>query len=264
MKRVTIFAYGVASYVIFLATFLYAMGFIGNFGVPKSIDSGREVPLAQAILTNAALLGIFAVQHSVMARKWFKRAWTRIVPEPAERSTYVLFSSLCLIAMFYFWEPMGGVIWNVENAAGRMALQGVFFLGFGIVLVSTFLINHFDLFGLRQVYLYLAGRRYTALKFRTPMLYQHVRHPLYLGWLLAFWAAPTMTAAHLLFALATTIYIFIAIQFEEHDLVRDHGEVYRRYKQSTPMIIPVKAPPSKRTAGPTPSRVGTAAAGGSV
>jgi methanethiol S-methyltransferase len=256
VKRVTIFAYGVASYAVFLVTFLYAIGFLGNFAVPKSIDSGRETSLPMAILTNAALLGIFAMQHSIMARKWFKRAWTQIVPEPAERSTYVLFSSVCMIAMFYFWEPMGGVIWEVTHPAARMAIQAVFFLGFAIVLVSTFLINHFDLFGLRQVYLYLRNTRYTPLRFNTPMFYRYVRHPLYFGWLLAFWAAPTMTAAHLLFALATTAYIFIAIQFEERDLVRDHGELYRRYKQKTPMIVPLgKAPASRpyRTAGEMPA-----------
>jgi protein-S-isoprenylcysteine O-methyltransferase Ste14 len=259
VKRVTVFAYGVASYAVFFATFLYAVGFIGNFGVPKTIDGERQVPLIQAMLTNMGLLGLFAVQHSVMARRWFKRAWTRIVPEPAERSTYVLLSSLCLIAMFYFWEPMGGPIWSVENPTARLALMAIFFLGFAIVLVSTFLINHFDLFGLRQVYLYLRGRRYTTLQFRTPAFYRYVRHPLYFGWLLAFWAAPDMTAAHLLFALLTTAYIFMAIQWEERDLVRDHGELYRQYRRTTPMILPRLKGESQTPVTPPQVGVGNAA-----
>ncbi|HEX6044725.1 MAG TPA: isoprenylcysteine carboxylmethyltransferase family protein [Pyrinomonadaceae bacterium] len=238
--RVTTFVYGSVSYLIFFATFLYAIGFLGNVMVPKSIDSGRTAPLGVALLVNAGLLAIFAVQHSVMARPWFKRMWTRVIPKQAERSTYVLLSSLALILLFWLWQPMGGVVWSVEQPALRMVLYGLFALGFGIVLISTFLINHFDLFGLRQVYLYLRGKEYSQLRFGTPLLYRHVRHPLYLGWLLAFWSTPTMTIAHLVFAIATTVYIFLAIQFEEKDLLDTFGDDYRRYRENVPMIVPVR------------------------
>ena len=239
-RRVATFVYGVLCYLLFFGTFLYAIGFIGDVMVPKSIDSGRTGPLGEALLINAALLTLFAVQHSTMARPWFKKVWTRIVPKPAERSTYVLLSSLALILLFALWQPIGGVVWKVEQPALRAILYGLFGLGFLLVLLSTFLINHFDLFGLRQVYLYLRGKEYTQLRFGTPILYRHVRHPLYLGWLFAFWATPTMTIAHLVFALATTAYIFLAIQFEEKDLIDVYGDDYKRYKQSVPMIVPVR------------------------
>lgn len=238
LKRVAVFVYGVVSYAVFFATFLYAVGFIGNLVVPKSMDSPAQRPFLQALGIDLLLLGVFAVQHSVMARPWFKRAWTKIVPEPAERSTYVLFSSLALIALFAFWQPLGGVVWDIESAAGRMLMYNIFGLGFALVLVSTFLINHFDLFGLRQVWLYLQGKPYTHLQFRTPLFYKYVRHPLYVGWFLAFWAAPTMTATHLLFAIMTSSYILMAIRWEEKDLIVVHGEKYARYRESVPMIIP--------------------------
>jgi methanethiol S-methyltransferase len=235
--RIAAFVYGVACYLAFFASFLYAVGFLGNIVVPKSIDSGLQGSLMRALLVDAALLGAFAVQHSIMARTWFKKAWTRIVPQVVERSTYVLFSSAALILLFWKWQPMGGVIWNLDSATARYALGATFVLGWLTVLVATFLINHFDLFGLRQVWLYLRGREYTQLEFRTPAIYQHVRHPLYVGWLMVFWSAPVMTAAHLVFAVATTAYILIAIQFEERDLVKLHGE-YAEYRRRVPMIIP--------------------------
>jgi len=236
--RIAIFVYGVVSYAIFFGTFLYAFGFVGNVGVPKSIDSGADDSFLVALAVNALLLGVFAVQHSVMARPAFKRAWTRVVPEPAERSTYVLLSSLALILLFWQWRPMGVVVWNVEGETARLVLQAICVVGWLTVLVSTFLINHFDLFGLRQVWLHLLGRPYTQLVFRTPGPYRVVRHPLYVGWLLAFWATPTMTIAHLVFALLTTGYILTAIQLEERDLIDAHGESYRRYRDSVPMLIP--------------------------
>src|SRR5207302_11089919 len=198
--------------------------FIVNFGVPQSIDSGPHRPFTYALALNAALLGLFAVQHSLMARQWFKRAWTRLVPAAVERSTYVLFSSLALLLLFWKWEPMGRVIWNVNNPDGQIALNALYGLGVLIILAATFLINHFDLFGLRQVWLNLRGSPYTSLSFSTPGMYRVVRHPLYVGWLLMFWAAPVMTTAHLVFTLGTTAYILIAIQFEERDLVRSHKE----------------------------------------
>ena len=238
-KRIAAFSYGLACYLVCLVVFAYAVGFLGNVGVPKSIDSGPQSPFLYALAINAALLGLFALQHSIMARQWFKTAWTRLVPAAVERSTYVLFSSLALLLLFWKWQPMGGVIWNVERDAGRLTLYALYAAGWVTVLITTFLINHFDLFGLRQVWLYLRRRPYTPLGFRTPGPYRFVRHPLYVGWLLVFWAAPVMTAAHLVFAIACTAYILIAIQFEERDLVQAHRE-YAEYRRRVPMILPIR------------------------
>src|SRR2546429_3224964 len=238
LKRILFFAYGTFSYLIFLGTFLYALCFIGNFGVPRTLDGPTSGPLGVSFAIDAGLLALFAVQHSVMARKWFKEWWTRMVPREVERSTYVLFSSLALILLFWQWRPLGGVIWSVENPAGRLVLRGLFAFGWGLVLVSTFLINHFDLFGLRQVWLYLLGRSDKTVRFRTPGPYRLVRHPLYVGWLFAFWMTPVMTLAHLLFSIATTAYILLAIQFEERDLIHAHGLTYEKYRRYVPMLIP--------------------------
>ena len=237
-KRILFFAYGVFSYLIFLGTFLYAVGFIGNFGVSRTLDGEASGHFGTNLAINVGLLVLFAVQHSVMARKWFKERWTRVVPQPIERSTYVLFSSIALILLFWQWRPLGVVVWSVENPIGVFALRGLFDFGWLLVLLSTFFINHFDLFGLRQVWLYLLGKPYKTLEFGTPALYRLVRHPLYVGWFFAFWMTPLMTFAHLLFAVATAAYILLAIQFEERDLVREHGESYEAYRRAVPMLIP--------------------------
>jgi protein-S-isoprenylcysteine O-methyltransferase Ste14 len=238
LKRLTFGLYGLACYVIFLGTFLYAIGFIGNLGTPTALDGSTSEPFARALAIDVALLGLFAVQHSVMARQWFKRWWTRVVPKPIERSTYVLFSSLALMLLFWQWRPVGIEVWSVSDPGGRALLRILFAFGWILVLVATFLINHFDLFGLRQVWLYLVQRPYTALRFATPGPYRLVRHPLYVGWFFAFWMTPTMTLAHLVFAVATTTYILLAIQFEESDLVRFHGSAYEEYRRRVPMLIP--------------------------
>jgi protein-S-isoprenylcysteine O-methyltransferase Ste14 len=237
-KRILFFSYGALSYLIFLGTFLYALCFVGNFWVPRTLDGPANGPLWVGLALDAGLLALFATQHSVMARRWFKDWWTRVVPGPLERSTYVLFSSLALVLLFWQWRPLGGVVWSVEAPAARLVLWALFAFGWGLVLVSTFLINHFDLFGLRQVWLYLLGRPYTPLRFGAPALYRVVRHPLYVGWFFAFWMTPTMTLAHLLFSVATTAYILLAIRFEERDLSREHGEAYEAYRRSVPMLVP--------------------------
>jgi len=231
-------AYGVISYLIFFATFLYAVAFVGDLPVPKTIDSGPAGPLVTSLIINAALLSLFAVQHSLMARPAFKRWWTRIVPPPVERSTYVLFASLALIVMYVFWRPLPQVIWAAGPGYVGTGLTVLFWVGWAIVLISTFLISHFELFGLKQVWDRLRQRQAGENEFRTPGFYRIVRHPIYLGFILAFWATPTMTLGHLIFAVGTLGYILIAIQLEERDLVGAFGERYQAYRKQVGMLWP--------------------------
>jgi protein-S-isoprenylcysteine O-methyltransferase Ste14 len=244
VKRLAYFCYGCFAYLVFLGTFLYAVAFVGGFAVPTRLDGAPNGPWALSLAIDAGLLTVFAVQHSVMARRWFKEWWTQLIPWTIERSTYVLAASLALMLLFWQWRPLGGAVWSVENSAGRAVLWALFGAGWTLVLVTTFLINHFDLFGLRQVWLPLIGRPYSKLAFRTPGPYRLVRHPLYLGFLLAFWMTPTMTLAHLVFAIATTAYILLAIQFEERDLVTEHGATYEAYRRQVPMIVPGRPAPT--------------------
>jgi len=236
-KRCTIFLYGVLSYAVFFGSFLWAVGFIGNFGVPHTLDGLPAMPFGTALAIDLGLLALFAIQHSVMARPAFKRWLTRVIPVSAERSTYVLASSLALIVLMALWQPLGGNVWTVTDPTARGVILGVFAFGWIIVLVSTFLINHFDLFGLRQVWLQLVMKPYTHLPFRTPGPYRYVRHPLYVGWVTVFWSTSTMSLSHLVFAVMTTAYILVAIQLEERDLVDAHPE-YRAYRDEVPMIVP--------------------------
>ena len=251
MGRQLALLYGVLCYLIFFATFLYAIAFVGGVFVPLSLDSDPAGPFAESLLIDAILLGIFAVQHSVMARPAFKRWWTRFVPAAVERSTYVLFSSLALILLFWQWRPLGGMVWQVDSLVARDVLWALFALGWATVLIGTFLINHFDLFGLRQVWLNWRRTPYTPPGFVTPLFYRVVRHPIMLGFIVAFWATPHMTLAHLIFAIATTAYILIALQLEERDLVRYHGEAYKQYQQQVPMIVPIpKSKPAPEPSAP--------------
>lgn len=242
-KRYLFFFYGIFCYLVFFATFLYAIGFVGNLVVPKTIDSGFQGGTEMVIIVNLLLLLLFAVQHSVMARQGFKKWWTKFVPQPIERSTYVLFSSIVLILLFYFWRPIPDEIWNTGSTALGSFLTALYFFGWFIVLTGTFLINHFNLFGLHQVYLSLKKQEQQYQKFVTPLYYKFVRHPLMLGFIIAFWAAPVMTIGHLMFAIATTGYILVAIQLEERDLVSYHGEDYKRYQREVSQVIPM--PPKK-------------------
>lgn len=238
MGRILAFLYGVVAYVMFFLTFLYAIGFVGNLVVPKSIDSGTEGALGAALLINVLLLGVFALQHNIMARQGFKELWTKIVPTPIERSTYVVFSNLALILMFWQWRPMQGVVWSIDNSIATAVLTGLFWGGWLMVLLSTFILNHFDLFGLRQVFMYLRGQEYTDIAFGMPLFYKFIRHPLLAGFMIAFWATPNMTVGHLLFAGVTTVWMLISIQLEERDLLRLLPDDYPAYQKRVPMLIP--------------------------
>ena len=234
--RFIAFLYGLTAYAVFFVTFLYAIGFVSGLVVPKTIDSGAAVPMIEAVIVNLLLMSLFAIQHSVMARRQFKQWWTKLVPPSVERTTYVLFSSLALILLFWQWRPMPAVVWQIGDPQMAMAVTALAFVGW--VLTSTFLINHFELFGLHQVANNLAGRPMPESRFRTPLFYKFVRHPIYLGFIIAFWAAPTMTVGHLLFAAVTTAYIFVGILLEEHDLIAAFGDDYRRYRQRVAMLVP--------------------------
>jgi protein-S-isoprenylcysteine O-methyltransferase Ste14 len=240
MGKIISFLYGVIGHVGFLLIFLYLIGFLGNFAVPKSVDSGELGPFGQSLLINVLLLALFGVQHSIMARQEFKQRWVRIVPRHIERSTYVVISDLLMIFLIWQWRPMTGVIWNVEHPAGRLILWTLFGLGWAIVVLASFMINHFDLLGTRQVYLHLQGKEYTPLPFKATGFYKYIRHPLMLGWITAFWATPNMTVGHLVFAIGTTVYILIAIQIEERDLVKFHGGAYEDYQRQVSMLLPLK------------------------
>jgi protein-S-isoprenylcysteine O-methyltransferase Ste14 len=252
MGRILAFLYGLAAYVIFLGTFLYAIGFVTGVAVPKTIDSGPTAPLGEALIVNILLLSLFAVQHSVMARQPFKRWWTRFVPASVERSTYVLLASLALILLFWQWRPIPEIVWQITNPTIATIVLAIGLLGWGIVLLSTFLINHFELFGLHQVVLNLIRRKPAEPRFKTPALYKVVRHPIYLGFLIAFWATPVMTIGHLLFAAVTTAYILVGIALEERDLIALFGDEYRRYRQRVAMLVPFwpkSSTPRQPTAG---------------
>jgi methanethiol S-methyltransferase len=239
MSRILAFLYGLVAYCVFAATFLYAMGFVTGLVVPKTIDSGAIVPTGEALVINVLLMSLFAVQHSVMARKPFKQWWTRFVPAAVERSTYVLLASLALVLLFWQWRPIPATVWQVSDPQIASAIIGVSHIGWLLVLTSTFLINHFELFGLHQVTINLSGRTMPAPRFKTPVLYRLVRHPIYLGFIIAFWTTPTMTLGHLLFAAVTTAYIFVGILLEERDLVAQFGDEYRHYRQRVSMLVPL-------------------------
>jgi protein-S-isoprenylcysteine O-methyltransferase Ste14 len=238
MKKLAALIYGVACYALAMASFVYLGASLAGVGVPNAIDAAPTAPFATALLVNVLLIAIFAVQHTVMARPAFKAWWTKLVPRPVERSTYVLLSAVALGLLLYFWQPLGGPIWTVTDPAARAVITGVYGLGWVMVVSVTFLIDHFDLFGLRQVVLYARGREYSYLPFGTPGPYRWVRHPLYVGWLIVFWTTPTMTVSHLVLAALITTYILVAIRFEERNLVTYHGERYAEYRRQVPMLVP--------------------------
>jgi protein-S-isoprenylcysteine O-methyltransferase Ste14 len=255
VNRILVFVYGLLAYAIALGVFVYLVGFMCNLWVPKSIDSGPQAPLSVALLVDLGLIGAFAVQHSVMARPTFKRWLTRFIPASIERSTYVMASNICMALIFALWQPISAPLWDVQSPVARSAILALCLGGFGLVLFTTFLINHFDLFGLRQVWLRLRGREYTPVGFVQPFLYRFVRHPLYVGWMTFFWVTPTMSVGHLLFAAATTLYMLVAIQFEERNLIEEHGEKYLAYRRVTPMLVPIP----RRAAGPAQASAHAAA-----
>ncbi|CAN7425014.1 isoprenylcysteine carboxylmethyltransferase family protein [Bradyrhizobium sp. LjRoot220] len=238
MLKFTAFLFGAVAYFTFLFTILYAIGFVSDLGVPKAIDTGEKSPLFEALAVNLALMSLFGIQHSVMARRGFKQWWTQYIPKPIERSTYVLFASLTLLLLFWQWRPIPTVVWHIEEPEMAATVAILSFVGWVIVFTSTFLINHFELFGLHQVTSNLTGRQMPRPTFRTPLLYNFVRHPIYLGFIIAFWAAPTMSVGHLLFAAVTTAYIFVGILFEERDLINMFGDEYRRYRDRVSMLFP--------------------------
>jgi len=250
MKRTAILVYGTTCYAIFFATFLYAIGFVGNFVVPKSIDTGIATAWPLAVAINGALLGVFALQHSVMARPVVKHWITRFIPQPVERSSYVLASSVAMLLLFWAWRPLPATVFSIDDQVLRTAMTGVFLGGVLLVLYSTFLIDHFDLFGMRQVVLYFQKKPYVPLEFKSRLFYEVVRHPLMVGWIVAFWATPHMTVGHLVFAVTTTLYILVAIKIEEGDLMKYHGEDYAAYRRRVPMLVPFT---KGRTSAPKPS-----------
>ena len=238
MQRKAFFAYGVANHVMFLGVYAWMAGFVGNFLVPRSIDNAIQSPIGWAIAINLGLIALFGLQHSIMARPSFKKVWTRIIPQPIERSTYMLATNLVVVLLLWQWRSIETVVWHVEGTVGRTILWSLFATGWLAVPLVTLLINHFDLFGLRQVWMHLKGQKYEHLPFRVPSVYKKVRHPLYVGWIIAFWATPTMTVGHLLFAAGMTAYILIAIRFEERNLVDHFGPAYEEYRKRVPKLIP--------------------------
>ena len=254
MKQTLVLLFGALAYATFFATFLYQIGFVGNLVVPKAIDEGTVGPLVKAAVVNIVLLSLFAIQHTIMARLAFKKWWTKIVPESIERSIYVLLASLLLLLMNWQWLPMPELVWHVEGSTGRAIVYAVFFAGWGLVLYATFLINHFDLFGLRQVWLYFKGVAYTDVEFKETVLYSWLRHPIMLGFIIAFWVTPDMTQGHLLFAAVTTAYILVGIQIEERTLLAIHGDDYRNYRERVSMIIPM--PPKPKSIAQKPASTG--------